>query len=61
MVYRNEKENDQIADRSGQSGPARRKNRIRQLSFPIFPLRLHSTTAICDISLASVPKNRLSP
>jgi len=60
MLHGNKKSNDQIAHRTGQNGSADRKNRTVHLFFPLFPSRLHSTSAICHTGLASIPQDRLS-
>jgi len=60
MLHGNKKSNDQIAHRTGQNGSADRKDRTVHLFFPLFPSRLHSTSAICYAGLTSVPQDRLS-
>ena len=60
MVHEHKKNNDQIAGRTVQNGPALRKSRTGYLFFSLLPSRLHSTSAICNTGLATVPQDRLS-
>jgi len=59
MAYGKKKNNDQIADGTGESGYADRKDRTEHLFLCLFSSRLYAASAIRNTGSTSIPQDRL--